>query len=78
MRCKEFLVTVSAYLDGESSAVVRLEIEQHLQRCSPCARVLKTCRQTILTYRQHPVPDLPAALHQKVMDRVRRDRRSNI
>lgn len=78
MRCSEFLVAVSTYLDGESSTVVRLEIEQHLQRCPPCACVLKTCRQTILTYRQHPVPELPAALHQRVMDRVRRGRGSNV
>lgn len=78
MRCKEFLADFSAYLDGESNSALLAEIEQHLQRCPPCACVLQNCRQMIRTYRQHPVPELPAALHQRVMARVRRGRGSNI
>lgn len=34
--CRKVLEQIELYLDGELQGVVRVEIEQHLGRCSPC------------------------------------------
>lgn len=64
--CQQCLERLGAYLDGE----LDLEVDGHLAQCLGCRRLVANCRQTIQVYRRQPLPELPAALHQKVMARV--------
>lgn len=77
MHCKELIEGLNGYLDGEAAPLVRAEVEEHIHACPGCRCLVDTCRQTIRVYRTHPVPELPAALHRRVMDRVRREKSGN-
>lgn len=70
--CKSLLDQLGSYLDGEVAAVVALQMEAHVRACRPCRCLVESCRQTILVYRRQLPPELPAALHRKVMDRLGR------
>jgi len=70
--CKALLAQLGAYLDGEAAAAVVLHMEAHVHACRPCRCLVQSCRQTILVYRRQLPPELPAALHRKVMDRLAR------
>lgn len=65
---------LSAYLDGELSADEAAEVEAHLALCPDCARLctaLRGLRADIAAARLEP----PAALHDRIMARVRRENR---
>ncbi|HXE30387.1 MAG TPA: zf-HC2 domain-containing protein [Terriglobales bacterium] len=73
MGCEELIEHLSAYLDGDGEAGHRLELEAHLHSCPVCRSLVDTCRQTIRVFRGQALPELPAALHERVMARVRRE-----
>ena len=56
--CGDLLAELSDYLDGEASAMVCAEIEQHLAGCEDCRVVVDTLRKTIQLYRRLPQPSL--------------------
>ncbi len=64
--CRHLLGELSAYLDGELSQVVCLEIERHLLECADCRVVVDTLRKTILLYRTAPQPGFPAAARERL------------
>jgi anti-sigma factor RsiW len=74
LNCQQCLERLGAYLDGELDGemepLLRSEVDGHLSQCLGCRRLVANCRQTIQVYRRQPLPELPAALHQKVMARV--------
>ena len=70
--CRALLDQLGAYLDGEVAAVALLQMEAHVHACHPCRCLVESCRQTILVYRRQLPPEIPAALHRKVMDRLGR------
>ena len=70
--CKALLDQLGAYLDGEAAAAAVLHLEAHVHACPPCRCLVESCRQTILVYRRQLPPELPAALHRRVMDRLAR------
>lgn len=76
MGCQEIIEQLNGYLDGDAAVITRLEIETHVRRCPGCWHLVETCKQTIRVYRLQPAAELPAALHRRVMDRVREDGRA--
>ncbi len=58
---QQFLIELSAYLDGDVPGELRAVIEQHLAECGDCRIVLDTLRQTVALYERLPGPDLPPA-----------------
>lgn len=64
--CRHLLGELSAYLDGELSEVVCVEIERHLMECADCRVVVDTLRKTILLYRTAPQPGFPAAVRKRL------------
>lgn len=66
MDCGDFVQHLCAYLDGE----VNPDQLQHLAGCRCCRRLAVSCEHTIRIYRSQPAPELPAAIHRKVMDHV--------
>lgn len=77
MQCHELLDSLNGFLDGDASPMLRAEIAVHVETCSPCRILVYTCKQTIHVYRSSPAPELPSALHRRLMERVRRERAGN-
>lgn len=58
-QCSQLLGNLAAYLDGEASAALCVEIEHHLEDCENCHVVVNTLRKTVELVRDLPRPDLP-------------------
>ena len=62
MSCEDALALLPAYIDGELDLVHSLEVEQHLEICATCARVLenqRTLRSAIQSGPLHYAPPAP-------------------
>jgi mycothiol system anti-sigma-R factor len=59
--CKEFVDTISSYVDGELSEELCAELDKHLSECDNCRIVVNTLKKTIDIYHQQAerekVPD---------------------
>ena len=64
--CQHLLGQLSDYLDGEASAQVCHEIEQHLANCDDCRVVVDTLGKTIQLYEKLPQPELPNNIRQRL------------
>ncbi len=47
MPCREFVESVTAYLDGALPEVDRVRLEEHLAECPDCATYLEQLRVTL-------------------------------
>ena len=57
MNCKKVILELTSYLDGALDASVRIDLEQHLARCTDCRLVVDTTRKTIQIFcNSEPVP----------------------
>lgn len=65
--CKELLVSLSDYLDGEAAEALCAEIERHLADCEDCRVVVDTLRKTILLYRTLPPPSPPQTIRARLL-----------
>jgi len=68
--CHELLDGLSDYLDGEASAELCADIEQHLAECDKCRIVVDTLRKTVTLYRQLPQPLMPAQVRERLYKRL--------
>ena len=77
MNCKKVILELSTYLDGALDATVRIDLEQHLMRCTDCRLVVDTTRKTIQIFcNSEPVPlpeDVRNRLHTALLERFRRN-----
>ena len=77
MNCKKVILELTSYLDGALDASVRIDLEQHLGRCTDCRLVVDTTRKTIQIFcNSEPVPlpeDVRSRLHAALLDRFRRN-----
>lgn len=60
-QCGQLLGDLSAYLDGEASDELCLQIERHLGDCENCRVVVDTLRKTVELVRDQPELGLPGA-----------------
>jgi len=76
VNCKKVIIELTSYLDGALDAGVRLDLEEHLGRCTDCRLVVDTTRKTIQIFcNSEPVPlpeDVRSRLHTALLDRLRR------
>jgi anti-sigma factor RsiW len=77
VNCKKVILELSTYLDGALDATVRIDLEQHLMRCTDCRLVVDTTRKTIQIFcNSEPVPlpeDVRNRLHTALLERFRRN-----
>jgi anti-sigma factor RsiW len=77
VNCKKVILELSTYLDGALDASVRIDLEQHLMRCTDCRLVVDTTRKTIQIFcNSEPVPlpeDVRNRLHAALLERFRRN-----
>ena len=75
MNCKTVILELTSYLDGALDSTMRIELEQHLSRCTDCRLVVDTTRKTIQIFcNSEPVPlpeDVRARLHTALLERFR-------
>jgi len=77
VNCKKVIVELTSYLDGVLDSTTRIELEQHLSRCTDCRLVVDTTRKTIQIFcNSEPVPlpeDIRQRLHAALLERFRRN-----
>jgi anti-sigma factor RsiW len=68
------ITQISNYLDGELSAVVRQELEQHLGECKECELVVNQTKLTVELYCDAEIVELPedvkTRLHQALRNKL--------
>ncbi len=76
MNCHDIQNLIDGYIDGELDLVRNLEIEQHLQDCSPCAQLYKN-RQTLqaVIHTDALYQKAPAHLQKRIQSSLRRANR---
>jgi mycothiol system anti-sigma-R factor len=52
LHCKEFVDTISSYVDGDLSEELCAELDKHLSECDNCRIVVNTLKKTIDIYHQ--------------------------
>jgi anti-sigma factor RsiW len=76
VNCKKVILELTSYLDGAVDASIRIELEQHLARCTDCRMIVDTTRKTIQIFcNSEPVPlpeDVRERLHAALLERFRR------
>ena len=75
MNCKKVILDLTSYLDGVLDFQTRVDLEEHLSRCTDCRVVVDTCRKTIQIFcNSEPVPlpdDVRKRLHSALLERFR-------
>ena len=64
--CKTVQPYLSAYHDGELSALLTATVTQHIQSCESCAAELSAFKSLGLAFAQAPMPAKPADLWQRI------------
>ncbi len=77
MNCKKVIIELTNYLDGVLDSSIRIDLEEHLARCTDCRLVVDTTRKTIQIFcKSEPVPlpeDVRERLHAALLERFRRN-----
>lgn len=73
--CDEFLAELGDYLEGESTAALRRELETHLAHCSTCQVIVDSTRKTVKIVSASGELDLseqlPDPIVTRIMERIR-------
>jgi anti-sigma factor RsiW len=71
--CQHVWEHISAYIDGEVDAVLRAEIDKHLETCEICSAVLDSTRNVVVLVADDRVFELPAGFSDRLHERVERE-----
>ena len=71
--CKHVWQHISAYIDGDVDAVLRMEIEVHLETCEICSAVLDSTRNVVVLIADDRVFELPAGFSHRLHERIERE-----
>lgn len=70
MDCKDVLASLSCYLDGEGSAELRKELEDHIAHCRPCRVVFDTTGKTLRIVLDAEPFQMPLAVSARLYTRL--------
>lgn len=71
--CKHVWEYISAYIDGEVDAVLRAEIDRHLETCELCSAILDSTRNVVVLIADDRVFELPAGYSDRLHARMDRE-----
>jgi anti-sigma factor RsiW len=71
--CKHVWDHISAYIDGEVDAVLRAEIDRHLETCEICSAVLDSTRNLVVLVADDRVFELPSGFSERLHARLEKD-----
>jgi anti-sigma factor RsiW len=69
-RCRELLVRVSRYVDGDLGGVERRALTAHLRRCPCCSSMAESLKHTVCLCRDASATRLPPAVRARAKARV--------
>jgi anti-sigma factor RsiW len=73
VECKHVWEYISAYIDGEVDAVLRAEIDRHLETCEICSAVLDSTRNVVVLVADDRVFELPTGFSSRLHARLDKD-----
>jgi predicted anti-sigma-YlaC factor YlaD len=68
--CKHVWEHISAYIDGDVDAVLRAEIDKHLETCEICSAVLDSTRNLVVLVADERVFELPVGFTERLHKRL--------
>lgn len=68
--CKHVWEYISAYIDGDIDAVLRAEIDRHLEHCEICSAVLDSTRNVVVLMADDRVFEIPAGYSERLHRRL--------
>jgi len=71
--CKHVWQHISAYIEGDVDAVLRAEIDKHLETCEICSAVLDSTRNVVILLADDRVFELPAGMSTRLHARIERE-----
>jgi anti-sigma factor RsiW len=72
LNCKDVILRVSSYIDGELEAPIVQEIELHLKTCRECTILVQQTRLTVRWYYDSDLVDFPADVQARLHEALRR------
>jgi predicted anti-sigma-YlaC factor YlaD len=70
-RCREFLGSISDFLDGALQEELCRELEEHMSECENCRVVVDTLRKTIYLYKiTSSEASVPADVRERLFKRL--------
>ena len=71
--CKHVWQHISAYIEGDVDASLRVEIDRHLETCEICSAVLDSTRNVVVLMADDRIFELPIDFSQRLHDRIDRE-----
>ena len=68
--CKHVWQHISAYIDGDVDAVLRAEIDRHLEHCEICSAVMDSTRNVVVLIADERVFEIPAGYSERLRRRL--------
>jgi anti-sigma factor RsiW len=68
--CKHVWQHISAYIDGDVDAVLRAEIDRHLEHCEICSAVMDSTRNVVVLMADDRVFEIPAGFSERLHQRL--------
>ena len=71
--CKHVWQHISAYIEGDVDAVLRAEIDKHLETCEICSAILDSTRNVVILLADDRIFELPVGFSQRLHERIDRE-----
>ena len=71
--CKHVWEFISGYIDGELDALLRADIDRHLETCEICSAVLDSTRNIVILIADNRVFELPAGFSDRLHASIDRE-----
>jgi len=68
--CRHVWQHISAYIDGDVDAVLRAEIDRHLEHCEICSAVMDSTRNVVVLIADERVFEIPAGFSERLHRRL--------
>ena len=68
--CKHVWEHISAYIDGDVDALLRAEIDRHLEHCEICSAVMDSTRNMVILLADDRVFEIPAGFSERLHQRL--------
>jgi anti-sigma factor RsiW len=72
LNCDGVIHEISNYIDGELTAAIKQELENHLAECKECTLVVHQTRLTVELFCDCEVVELPADVRSRLHDALQR------
>jgi anti-sigma factor RsiW len=64
--CRHVWEHISAYIDGDVDALLRAEIDRHLEHCEICSAVMDSTRNMVILLADDRVFEIPAGFSERL------------